>query len=112
MSIRIVLILFMLLMASKAAFAGWNGVGEIQVMYIYPTYAVVVQGSSGPGPANCANDGAWSFEWSQFDQLTQNRIQSMLLTAYASKTPIQIVVDSSTCGPENKKRFNGMVQLP
>lgn len=105
-------LLSMLVLIPSAALAGWNGAGVIQTMYIYPQYAVIIQGTSGPGPGGCANDNTWSFEWAQFDQSTQNRIQSMLLTAYVSKTPIQVVVDDSSCGPEGKKKFTGYVQLP
>jgi hypothetical protein len=57
--------------------------------------------------AACANDGAWSFEWSQFDPIAQNRIQSVLLTAFASKTPVQTAVEATSCVPDNKKNLMG-----
>ena len=93
-----------LLLTSTVNAGEWNGVGEIEKMYIYPTYAVIVQGNSGQGAAGCANDKAWSFEWSQFDVPTQNRIQSMLLSAYTTNTAIQVVVETNACGPEGKMK--------
>ena len=102
----------LLLLATGVSAGEWNGVGEIEKMYIYPTYAVVVQGNSGQGAAGCANDKTWSFEWSQFDVPTQNRIQSMLLSAYTTNTAIQVVVETNACGPEGKKKFTGQINLP
>jgi hypothetical protein len=107
-----ILIVLIYAFTISIAQAGWNGAGVIKTMYIYPDYAVIVQGDSGSGLAPCENSDIWSFNWSQFDQATQNRIQSMLLTAYTSKTPIQVVVDDVKCGPEGKKLFNGQIQLP
>lgn len=109
---RIVVIFMLLLVSNVSAAAEWNGVSEIRIMFIYPTYAVIKQGSTGPGTAGCANDDTWSFEWAQFDPLTQNRIQSMLLTAYTTKAPIQVAVETTGCGPENKKKFTGEIMLP
>lgn len=112
MKIKILSILLFLLTSNIALAGEWAGIGEIKTMFIYPTYAVIKQGGPGPGAAGCAPDDTWSFEWSQFDQPTQNRIQSMLLTAYISKTPIQVMVETSGCGPENKKKFNGYLMFP
>jgi hypothetical protein len=97
---------------SGNAYSGWNGVGEIQTMFIYPDYAVIVQGDAGPGPASCTDNSSWSFAWSDFDAQVQARIQSMLLTAYASKTPIQVFVYDSVCGPEGNKKFTGQFMFP
>ena len=102
----------LILLTSMVNAGEWNGVGEIEKMYIYTTYAVIVQGNSGPGTAGCVNDKAWSFYWSQFDVPTQNRIQSILLSAYVSKIPIQVVVETNACGPEGKKKFSGQINLP
>jgi hypothetical protein len=113
MNIKNIFLLTMFSLASLNVNAGWNGAGEIHIMYIYPEYAVIVQGNTGSGPnTNCTNDGTWSFSWSQFDEAAQNRIYSTLLSAYISKSRIQIVVDGSGCGPENKKKFTGQIQLP
>ena len=101
-----------LLSFSGMAHSEWNGVGVIEVMYIYPNYAVVVQGRSSPGQAGCQDGKVWSFYWSKFDAATQARIQSMLLTAYTAQLPIQVVVSDSTCGPEGKKDFTGQIQFP
>jgi len=112
MRVRYILI-FLFFLSSRVALGDeWNGVGVIKTMFIYPGYAVIVQGNTGPGTAGCVSNGAWSFAWSQFDQATQNRIQSMLLTAYSSKTPIQVQVATSGCGPENMKKFNGYFMFP
>jgi len=105
-------IVIVLLLLSETAYSGWNGVGVIEVMYIYPSYAVVVQGRSSPGQAGCQDSKVWSFYWSKFDAATQARIQSMLLTAYTAQLPIQVVVSDSTCGPEGKKDFTGYIQFP
>ena len=90
--IHLLLIVAILTMTSISRFAdSWNGAGPITLMYIYPTYAVVVQGSSGRGPANCTNnDGAWSFSWSDFSDPASARIMSMLLSAYLSGKSIQV----------------------
>lgn len=110
---KIVLIACLLILCSAFSFAGeWNSLGVINQMYIYPTYAVILQGEVAPGPANCQETASWSFAWNQFDAAAQARIQSMLLTAYISQTPIRVVIDSDTCGPENKKKFNGQIHLP
>ena len=80
-------------------------------MYIYPGYAVIVQGSSAPGPAGCANDNAWSFNWADFSPADAARIQSMLLAAYMAKTNVQAYFYATGCGPENKKQFTGMLNF-
>lgn len=63
---------------SSIAFADqWNGEGPIYDMYVYPDYAVVIQGPGSAGPANCVNNGAWSFSWADFpDKAVQARILS------------------------------------
>ncbi|HEY5603190.1 MAG TPA: hypothetical protein VIM41_08790 [Gammaproteobacteria bacterium] len=105
-------IALIVLTTSNVANGGWNGVGQIDRMYIYPAYTVVVQGNTGPGLAGCQDNQAWSFFWSKFDAPTQARIQSMLLTAYTAKLPIQVLVSDTTCGPEGKKEFTGNISFP
>lgn len=86
----------------------WNGaMAPIQTMYIYPTYAVIVQGNAYAGTASCVNDNAWSFMWSDFDAATASRIHSMLVSAHISKTPIKPIFAANQCGPEGKKKFTG-----
>lgn len=91
--------------------AEWNGTGVIETMYIYPDYAVIIQGKKREGKAGCSNSNSWSFKWSQFDALSQNRIHSMLLSAHVSKTRIQVQVSDSECGPEGKKKFTGHINF-
>jgi hypothetical protein len=98
-----------LLVTTSVVNAGWNGTGVITGLYIYPNYAVVIQGTTSAGPANCTNDGGWSFFWSDFPAATQQRIMSMLLTARTSKQAIQVAVSDTACGPEGKKKFTGEI---
>lgn len=108
------LVMFSIAIGSTSSFAdSWNGVGPITAMYIYPNYAVIIQGPVSAGPAGCpSNDGTWSFNWSDLpDQATQGRVMSMLLSAYLSGKPIQVAISSSGCGPEGKKKFNGQFYL-
>ena len=114
MNIQKWLFLLLLLSPTHAIATGseWNGVGVIKTMFIYPTYAVIVQGNTWQGSAGCTNNDRWSFNWSQFDLATQARIQSMLLSAYVSKTPIQVAIHQTGYGPEGRKNFNGQIMLP
>lgn len=109
---KIIAIALFLYCVASIANAEWNGVGVIQTMYIYPDYAVIIQGDKREGRAGCSNSNSWSFKWSQFDALTQGRIHSMLLSAYVSKTRIQVQVSDKKCGPEGKKKFVGHINLP
>lgn len=109
---RIIITLFFLLSASSAYSAAWGSQGEIHNMYIYPDYVVITQGATEAGPGGCQNSNSWSFSWSSFDDQTQSRIHSMLLTAYVSKTPIMPLFDGSSCGPEGKKKFTGHIHYP
>ena len=97
---------------STNVYAGeWNGLGVIERMYLYPAYAVIIQGPQKPGSAGCEDSHSWSFNWSQFDESTQQRIMSALLAAKLSSTPISVVVSETNCGPENKKLFTGQIQF-
>jgi hypothetical protein len=96
---------------SNFASADWNGAGPIQTLYIYPTYVVAVQGPTSAGPAGCTDNGAWSFFWSDFSDAAQARILSTLLTAKTTGASINVVISGAGCGPEGKKRFNGMINL-
>lgn len=90
----------------------WNGaMAPIQQMYIYPTYAVIVQGNAYAGTASCVNDATWSFMWSDFDAATAARIHSMLVSAHISKTPIKPIFAANQCGPEGKKKFTGQLVM-
>lgn len=99
------------LMMCCMAQAQWTASTPIRAIYIYPTYAVVVQGNLGGGPAGCINDDTWSFSWSQFSAPVQQRVLSMLLTARTSKLPFSAVFSDTTCGPEGKKLFTGEVSM-
>ena len=111
MKMRFCLFVFVLLFSGNV-WSGWNGAGEIKQLFIYPTYAVVVQGPQGTGPnQTCTNNDAWSFSWSQFDAEVGRRIMASLLSAKITKSRIQVVIDGSSCGPENKKLFNGQIMF-
>ena len=109
----LMILMSVLLTTGFATAVEWNGVGVIEQMYIYPTYAVVKQGIDGPGTAGCESNNSWSFRWDQFDPATQSRIQSLLLSAFVGKIPINVVVetDAGVCGPEHDKQFNGQIGL-
>lgn len=104
---------FLTMVATPNSYAdSWNGFGPITAMYIYPTYAVVIQGPTSAGQAaGCNSTNSWSFYWSDFDSATQGRIQSMLLSAYLSGKGIMVGVSSTACGPESLKKFNGQFYL-
>lgn len=106
---NIVMILFILCSIPTLALAAeeWNGGGKIKNMWIYPSFLVVEQGPTKPGSAGCVNDNKWSFNWSDVDKMTQNRIQAALLTAYAQEKNIDVRVDKNSCGPESRKKFTG-----
>jgi hypothetical protein len=109
--IAVVLGVLLVVNLNHVAIAGWNGAGVINTLYVYPTYVVAIQGPSTGGPAGCTENAAWSFRWNDFSPEVQARIMSVLLAAKTSGTSIQIVVDESVCGPEGKKKFNGMIQV-
>lgn len=100
-----------LMVMSSVVNAGqvFNGGGAITGLYIYPTYAVVFQGPTTAGPANCVNDAGWTFLWSDFPEPVQQRIMSTLLTARTTKASINITVADDGCGPEGKKKFTGQI---
>jgi hypothetical protein len=100
-----------LLVMSSVVHAGWSGYTTIGGMYIYPNYAVIIQGNVTGGPASCVNDGTWSFDWSSFPAATQQRIMSMLMTAYTAKQRISVLLSDTSCGPEGKKKFTGEVNF-
>jgi len=86
--------------------------GTIETMYVYPNYVVVVQSVSYLGTAGCNNyPTAWSFNWSDFDSATQQRIYSTLLAAKLARTPIKPIFTNTGCGPEGYKKFNGQFVL-
>ncbi len=86
----------------------WGGQKEpIEGMFIYPTYAVIVQKTAYAGVANCRADEAWDLVWSDFDAATQQRIYSTLMAAYLAQKPIMAIFNPSGCGPEGRKKFSG-----
>ncbi|TQV76457.1 hypothetical protein FLL45_00380 [Aliikangiella marina] len=88
----------------------WGGKSApIEIMYVYPTRVIVVQGDNYAGTANCENNNKWSFEWNSFDEKTAERVYSALLTAYTSKAPIRPIFHATECGPENAKKFIGSI---
>lgn len=88
----------------------WNGTGTITSMYIYPTYALVVQGGSASVSAGCGTT-SWSFYWADYTPEAQARIMSMLLAARTANKSFQVAVSDSECGPEGKKKFEGQFQF-
>jgi len=93
-------------MVSSAHAGVWNGMGTISDMWIYPEYAVVIQGGTDTVNSDCTST-SWSFYWADFSPEAQSRIMGMLLTARTANTSFQVAIDGSECGPEGKKKFNG-----
>ena len=88
----------------------WQGASApIEVMYVYDNAVIVVQGNTYTGEANCKSDQKWGFYWNDFSEEMRARVHSMLLAAYMSKSKIKPLSDSSTCGPEGSKKFNGKI---
>lgn len=105
----------MLLFTPAMSFsADWGGeTNPITTIYIYPTYAVIVQSASAEyaGNADCKKNKAWSFAWGSFEEQAAQRIYSSLLAAYMSQKPVQPVFSDTECGPEGHKKFNGYMKL-
>jgi len=89
-----------------------NGFGPILEMSVYPTYAVVTQGSQSTGGAGCLNANRWTVDWSQMDTATANRIFSLLMTVYTTKASFLAVIDGASCGQEGYKRAVGKFYFP
>ena len=104
------LFLSILVFTSTQAFADWGApMVVIDQLYVYPTYVVVIQ-TPYAGTAGCQSSG-WSFNWSDFDAPTQQRIYSTLLAARLAKTPIKPIFSDTGCGPENFKKFTGYLVI-
>lgn len=108
--------LLVLFFVSQSCADDWEySGGLIEMMYVYPTYMIVVQNNEYSGKSGCGqnNKRAWSFYWSDFDSNAQQRIYSTLLAAKMSQTPIKPIFTISDCGPEGYKKFTGsFVVLP
>lgn len=86
----------------------WGGVfGDIDKMYIYPDKAIIIQGNTYAGTANCTNNNKWAFYWNALDPVVAQRVHSMLLAAYMGKVQIKPGFHSTECGPEGNKKFTG-----
>lgn len=100
-----------LLISGVAKADTWNnGSAPVTTMYVYPTYAVVVQASlaASTGPdAACANNNAFTIVWSEFNAETQKRIMAMLVASNLGGKLLNTVVSSTVCGPENMKKSSG-----
>ncbi len=104
-----------LLMGGVAEADTWNNGGApVTTMYVYPTYAVVVQvalaASSGPA-GSCVSSNAWTVVWSDFDVETQKRIMAMLVSSQVAGKSITTVISSAGCGPENIKKSTGQLKI-
>ncbi|HEY6527842.1 MAG TPA: hypothetical protein VIZ65_04040 [Cellvibrionaceae bacterium] len=90
----------------------WNAPATpISAMYVYPTYIVVVQEGNYVGSICSPGGYVWSFVWADFDAATQQRIYSSLLAAKLARTPLKPILSSTSCGPENKLKFDGRFVL-
>ena len=101
--------LLLFCMVSSAQADVWNGTGTISSMYIYPSYALVVQGGSASVSAGCGTT-SWSFYWADYSSEQQARIMSMLLAARTANISFQVTISETECGPEGKKKFSGNFQ--
>ena len=111
MKIGYILVVVTLVLSPSASSSPnqWNGIGVIERMSMYPTYAIIKQGAVG-GVANCSNTGYFSFVWTDFPPEVQARIMSMLLHAYTTQETIEVIVHDTNCGPEGYKQFLGHIR--
>ena len=103
----LVIIIFVLFPVLSSA-SDWGGdAAPIEIIYVYQSAVIVVQGSNYAGEAGCKNNNKWSFYWSELSPEVADRVYSMLLSAKMAKAKIKPLFDKTGCGPEGHKKFEG-----
>lgn len=105
--LSIFLSLFLSTLALASDWGGEPGIIE-RVWYYGDTVIVMHSAPAYSGVAKCNNNQKFSFKFSELGtDVEQNRVFSWLLAANTAKSKFRPLFDSSTCGPENNKKFIG-----